>query len=55
MRSTPSPLLGHIPARMWDDNLGLQPTGALPFQAANPSSTRTNQLPLDRDVVRFGP
>ncbi len=47
-------LLGHVPTRLWDDNLGLQPTGALPFQAANPSSTRTNELPLDRDVVRFG-
>jgi hypothetical protein len=48
-------LLGHIPTRLWDDNLGLQPTGALPFQAANPSSARTNQLPQDRDVIRFGP
>ena len=47
-------LLGRIPARLWDDNLGLQPTGALPFQAANPSSARTNELPLDRDVVQFG-
>jgi hypothetical protein len=47
-------LLGHIPPRLWDDNLGLQPTGALPFQAANPSSARTNELPLDRDVVQFG-
>jgi hypothetical protein len=47
-------LLGRIPARLWDDNLGLQPTGALPFQAANPPSARTNELPLDRDVVQFG-
>ena len=47
-------LLGHITARLWDDNLGLQPTGTLPFAAANPSSARTNQLPLDRDVVQFG-
>jgi len=48
-------LLGRIPERLWDDNLGLQPTGALPFQPANPSSTRTSQMPLDRDVVQFGP
>jgi len=47
-------LLGRITARLWDDNLGIQPTGALPFEAANPSSARTNQLPLDRDVVQFG-
>ncbi|MDD7934591.1 M23 family metallopeptidase [Actinomycetospora straminea] len=48
-------LLGHVPVRLWDDNLGLQPTGALPFRPANPASARTNELPLDRDVVRFGP
>ncbi|HEU4998858.1 MAG TPA: M23 family metallopeptidase [Lapillicoccus sp.] len=47
-------LLGRITERLWDDNLGLQTTGALPFEAANPSSVRTDQLPLDRDVVRFG-
>lgn len=47
-------LLGRITARLWDDNLGLLPTGALPFQAANPSPARTNELPLDRDVVQFG-
>src|SRR4029453_9672810 len=47
-------LLGRITARLWDDNLGLLPTGVLPFEAANPSSARTNELPLDRDVVQFG-
>jgi hypothetical protein len=47
-------LLGRIPVRLWDDDLGLQPTGALPFEAANPSSARTNELPLDRDVIKFG-
>jgi murein DD-endopeptidase MepM/ murein hydrolase activator NlpD len=46
-------LLGRITARLWDDNLGLQPTGALPFEAANSSLARTNELPLDRDVVQF--
>ena len=48
-------LLGRIPERLWDDNLGVQPTGALPFEAATSSTARTNQLPLYRDVVQFGP
>jgi murein DD-endopeptidase MepM/ murein hydrolase activator NlpD len=48
-------LVGRIPDRLWDDNLGLQSTGALPFAGANPASARMNQLPLDRDVVQFGP
>ena len=48
-------LLGRITQRLWDDNLGLEPTGTLPFEAANPPSPpRTNALPLDRDVVQFG-
>jgi len=48
-------LLGRVPERLWDDNLGVQATGALPFEAANPPSMRTNQMPLDRDVIQFGP
>jgi hypothetical protein len=47
-------LLGRITQRLWDDNLGLEPTGTLPFEAANPASPHTNALPLDRDVVQFG-
>jgi hypothetical protein len=46
-------LLGRVPVRLWDDNVGLQPTGAVPVETANASSARTNQLPLDRDVVQF--
>lgn len=47
-------LLGRITQRLWDDNLGLEPTGTLPFEAANPPSPHTKALPLDRDVVQFG-
>jgi murein DD-endopeptidase MepM/ murein hydrolase activator NlpD len=47
-------LLGRVPDRIWDDNLGLQPTGRLPFVPARPTGLHHNQLPLDRDIVRFG-
>ena len=46
-------LLGRVPDRIWDDNLGLQPTGTLPFVPAQPSGLHYDQLPLDRTVVRF--
>lgn len=46
-------LLGRVPDRIWDDNLGLQPTGTLPFVPAQPSGSHRGQMPLDRDVVRF--
>ena len=46
-------LLGRVPTRIWDDNLGLQPTGMLPFIPAKPAALHCDQLPLDRDVVRF--
>lgn len=46
-------LLGRVPDRIWDDNLGLQPTGKLPFAPANPAVLHRDQLPLDRVVVRF--
>jgi hypothetical protein len=45
-------LTGRITQRIWDDILGLQPTGALPFEAATPGGARTNEMPLDREVVR---
>jgi hypothetical protein len=48
-------LLGRVPDRIWDDTMALEPTGTLPFTAATPTSPRTNELPLDRDVVQFGP
>ena len=46
-------LLGRVPDRIWDDNLGLQPTGALPFVPAEPAGLHFCELPLDRTVVRF--
>ena len=46
-------LLGRVPDRIWDDNLGLQPTGKLPFIPAQPSGLHRDQLPLDRDIVVF--
>ncbi|MGD8166674.1 M23 family metallopeptidase [Herbiconiux sp. P16] len=45
-------LLGSVPDRIWDDDLGLQPTGQLPFDTIDPSD-RTNEMPLDRTVVRL--
>ena len=47
-------LLGRVPDRIWDDNLGLQPTGTLPFVPAKPPGPHRDQMPLDRNVVRFG-
>jgi Peptidase family M23 len=46
-------LLGRVPVRIWDDNLGLQPTGTLPFVPAKPAGVHRDELPLDRAVVRF--
>lgn len=45
-------LVGSVTGRVWDDNLGEQPTGQLPFEKIDPSE-RTDEMPLDRDVVRF--
>ncbi|MGU3644623.1 M23 family metallopeptidase [Microbacterium sp. C23T] len=44
-------LLGWVPERIWDDDLGLQPTGVLPFEEFEPS-VRQDELPLDRTVIR---
>lgn len=44
-------LLGSITERIWDDDIGLQPTGQLPFEAVEPS-VRQDELPLDRTVIR---
>lgn len=46
-------LLGWVPERIWDDDLGLQPTGVLPFEEFDPTE-RHDELPLDRTVIRFG-
>jgi hypothetical protein len=45
--------LGRVTGRIWDDVLGLQPTGKLPFRPASPVSTHRLEMPLDRKVVSF--
>jgi murein DD-endopeptidase MepM/ murein hydrolase activator NlpD len=47
-------LLGQVTDRIWDDNLGLQPTGRLPYASARPRTVRRLQMPLDRNVIAFG-
>ena len=47
-------LLGRVTERLWDDNMGLEPTGVLPFAPDASPSKRTNELPIDRDVVQLG-
>ncbi len=46
-------LVGQITRRIWDDDLGLQPTGTLPFAPAASPGVRRNQMPLDRNVIVF--
>ena len=46
-------LVGQITRRIWDDDLGLQPTGTLPFAPAAAPGVRRNQMPLDRNVIVF--
>ena len=47
-------LAGRVTQRIWDDIIALQPTGTMPFAAADPGGDRTEEMPLDRDVVRVG-
>jgi Peptidase family M23 len=46
-------LLGQVTQRIWDDNIGLQPTGTLPFTPAERPTTRRLEMPLDRNVISF--
>ena len=46
-------LVGRITERIWDDDLGLQPTPVLPFAPARRPGLRRNAMPLDRDVIVF--
>ena len=41
-------LAGRATQRIWDDIIALQPTGTMPFAAANPGGDRTDEMPLDR-------
>jgi murein DD-endopeptidase MepM/ murein hydrolase activator NlpD len=46
-------VLGRVTKRIWDDNLGLQPTGVLPFTPARDRTIRRREMPLDREVISF--
>ena len=46
-------LVGQVTERIWDDVIGLQPTDVLPYVPVTSPGRRTNQMPLDRNTVRF--
>ncbi|MEU9046989.1 MULTISPECIES: M23 family metallopeptidase [unclassified Kitasatospora] len=46
-------VLGQVEPRIWDDNLGLQPTGVLPITPSPYEGLHRAQYPLDREVLDF--
>ncbi|MCX5227529.1 M23 family metallopeptidase [Streptomyces sp. NBC_00233] len=46
-------VLGHVEPRIWDDNLGLQPTGVLPITPSPYDGPHRARYPLDREVLEF--
>ncbi|MEU6278027.1 M23 family metallopeptidase [Streptomyces populi] len=46
-------VVGQVEPRIWDDNLGLQPTGVLPITPSPYDGPHRAQYPLDREVLRF--
>jgi hypothetical protein len=46
-------ILGQITEPVSDENLGLRPSGKLPFDPAHRSGPRRREMPLDLNVVRF--
>jgi hypothetical protein len=46
-------VVGQVTDRIWDDIIGLQPTGALPYMPAPDAGPRRSQMPLDRNVIRL--
>jgi Peptidase family M23 len=46
-------LVGYLTERIWDDDIGLQPTGTLPIVPADDPTRRTRVMPLDWDVIIF--
>lgn len=44
---------GYVAPRLWDDNLGLQPTGVLPIQPSPYDGVHHSEYPLDREVIDF--
>lgn len=46
-------LLGRVGPRIWDDNIGLRPTGVLPVTPVTPPTRHRYEAPLDREVIAF--
>ncbi|MFF7456538.1 M23 family metallopeptidase [Kitasatospora sp. NPDC008115] len=46
-------VLGQVEPRIWDDNLGLQPTGVLPITPSPYAGPHHARYPLDREVLEF--
>ncbi|MFB7941183.1 hypothetical protein [Streptomyces sp. NPDC056049] len=46
-------VVGHVEPRLWDDNLGLQPTGVLPITPSPHDGPHRARYPLDREVLKF--
>ncbi|MGW4650260.1 M23 family metallopeptidase [Kitasatospora sp. NPDC004289] len=46
-------VLGQVEPRLWDDNLGIQPTGVLPITPSPYEGPHRAEYPLDREVLRF--
>jgi murein DD-endopeptidase MepM/ murein hydrolase activator NlpD len=46
-------VVGHETERIWDDNIGLQPTGTIPYAPAEDPGPRRDAMPIDKDVITF--
>ncbi|MEU1469392.1 M23 family metallopeptidase [Streptomyces sp. NPDC005761] len=46
-------VVGQVEPRIWDDNLGLQPTGVLPITPSPYDGPHRARYPLDREVLEF--
>lgn len=46
-------VVGQVEPRIWDDNLGLQPTGVLPITSSPNEGPHRARYPLDREVLEF--
>ncbi|WTP63557.1 M23 family metallopeptidase [Streptomyces phaeochromogenes] len=46
-------VVGQVEPRIWDDNLGLQPTGVLPITSSPNEGLHRARYPLDREVLEF--
>jgi len=46
-------VIGQVRPRIWDDNLGLQPTGELPLTCSPFAGRHRDEMPLDRNIIQF--